>query len=147
MTPGFAPAFFFSGPPPQWRPLRDAHESGSANGSLDMSLESVNDDANGGNGSDLKVTNGVWAGSRFAIVGAEDLGSGLKGLFNIEHRFSPDTGTVTSCATGVDDTTQLALSVGVGLRQGRTGGRRRYETPEDCPGRSSLPLTPPSISS
>ncbi|MEO8225200.1 MAG: porin [Gammaproteobacteria bacterium] len=33
------------------------------NGSLDMSLESVNNDANDGNGTDLKVANGVWGGS------------------------------------------------------------------------------------
>ena len=69
------------------------------NGSVDVSLESVNDDANGGNGSDLKVTNGVWSGSRFAISGTEELGGGLKGIFNMEHRLSPDTGTVTSGAT------------------------------------------------
>ena len=65
------------------------------NGSVDVSLESVNDDANGGNGSDLRVSNGVWSGSRFAISGTEELGGGLKGIFNIEHRLSPDTGTVT----------------------------------------------------
>jgi predicted porin len=69
------------------------------NGSVDVSLESVNDDANGGNGSDLRVSSGVWSGSRFAISGTEELGGGLKGIFNMEHRLSADTGTVTSGAT------------------------------------------------
>ncbi len=67
-------------------------------GSIDVSVESRNADANGGV-SDIAVSNGVWAGSRFAISGSEDLGGGLKGIFNLEHRLSPDTGTVTSGAT------------------------------------------------
>jgi predicted porin len=66
------------------------------NGSVDVALEHVNDESNGGNGSDLRVTNGVWSGSRFAISGTEELGGGLKGIFNVEHRMSPDTGTVTN---------------------------------------------------
>src|SRR5690606_22550330 len=52
------------------------------NGSIDVAIESLNDDANGGQ-SDVKVSNGVWAGSRLAVVGSEDLGGGLKGIFNI----------------------------------------------------------------
>jgi len=68
------------------------------NGSIDQALEYFDSDVNGED-SDVRVTNGVWAGSRFAISGTEDLGGGLKGIFNIEHRLSPDTGTVTSGAT------------------------------------------------
>ena len=90
------------------------------NGSVDVSLESVNDDANGGNGSDLKVTNGVWSGSRFAIVGTEELGGGLKGIFNMEHRLSPDTGTVTSGATFWAGQAWVGLQGGFGaVRLGR----------------------------
>ena len=90
------------------------------NGSIDMSLESVNDDANDGNGSDLKITNGVWGGSRLAIVGTEELGGGLKGIFNIEHRFSPDTGTVTSGATFWAGQAWVGLQGGFGtVRLGR----------------------------
>lgn len=90
------------------------------NGSIDVSLESVNDDANGGNGSDLKVSNGVWSGSRFAIVGTEELGGGLKGIFNIEHRLSPDTGTVTSGATFWAGQAWVGLQGGFGaIRLGR----------------------------
>ena len=65
------------------------------NGSIDQALEYFDSDVNGED-SDVRVTNGVWAGSRFAISGTEDLGGGLKGIFNIEHRLDPDTGTVTT---------------------------------------------------
>jgi predicted porin len=89
------------------------------NGSIDMSLESRNGDANGG-ASDLKVTNGVWAGSRFAISGTEELGGGMKGIFNIEHRLSPDTGTVTSGATFWAGQAWVGLQGGFGtVRLGR----------------------------
>ena len=64
-------------------------------GSLDMSLESVNGDANGGN-SDLKVTDGVWSQSRIGFKGSEDLGGGTRAIFQMEHRFRPDTGVQTS---------------------------------------------------
>ena len=65
------------------------------NGSIDQSLEYFDPDVPGVD-SDIRVTNGVWSGSRFAISGTEELGGGLKGIFNIEHRLSPDTGTVTT---------------------------------------------------
>jgi predicted porin len=80
------------------------------NGSIDGSLESVNGDANAGT-SDLRVTDGVWSGSRFAISGTEELGGGLKGIFNIEHRLSVDTGTVTNGeVTGAGSGGSLAAS-------------------------------------
>ncbi|MGE0800834.1 MAG: porin [Lautropia sp.] len=106
-------------------------------GSLDMAVESVNADANGGI-SDLKVTNGIWAGSRVAIVGTEDLGGGLRGLFNIEHRLSPDTGTVTSGATFWAGQAWVGLQGGFGtIRLGRqyTPLRRALE-PGDVTGHS-----------
>lgn len=40
------------------------------------------------------VANG--SGSRLGVRGVEDLGGGLKALFNIEHRFDADTGQITS---------------------------------------------------
>ena len=67
-------------------------------GNLDLAIESLNADANGGR-SDVRMTEGIWDGSRLSVIGTEQLGGGLKGLFNIEHRLSPDTGTVTSGAT------------------------------------------------
>lgn len=108
------------------------------NGSLDMSLESVNNDANGGNGSDLKVSNGVWGGSRLGISGTEDLGAGLKGIFNIEHRFAPDTGTVTSGATFWAGQAWVGLQGGFGaVRLGRQyTPMRRALAPGDTTGYS-----------
>lgn len=64
-------------------------------GSVDVAVESLNKDANGGK-ADLQVNDGVWGGSRVAIVGSEELGSGLKAIFNIEHRFRADTGAQTN---------------------------------------------------
>lgn len=69
-----------------------AQTSVQLTGSVDVALESLNSDANRGK-SDLKVSDGIWGGSRFAIVGSEDLGSGLKALFNLEYRGHADTGT------------------------------------------------------
>jgi predicted porin len=71
------------------------------NGSVDGSLEYLDSDANAvirndpGAGSDVRVSNGVWSGSRFAISGTEELGGGLKGIFNFEHRFNVDNGLQT----------------------------------------------------
>jgi predicted porin len=107
------------------------------NGSLDQSLEYVDPDIDGVD-SDIQVTNGVWAGSRFAISGTEDLGGGLKGLFNIEHRLSPDTGTVTSGATFWAGQAWVGLQGGFGtVRMGRqyTPVRRALE-PGDVTGYS-----------
>ncbi|MCM5682054.1 porin [Schlegelella sp. S2-27] len=36
------------------------------------------------------------SGSRLGVRGAEDLGGGLKAIFNIEHRFNADTGELTT---------------------------------------------------
>jgi predicted porin len=89
------------------------------NGSIDQSLEYIDPDVAGVD-SDVRVTNGVWSGSRFAISGTEELGGGLKGIFNIEHRLSPDTGTVTSGATFWAGQAWVGLQGGFGaIRMGR----------------------------
>jgi predicted porin len=89
------------------------------NGSIDQSLEYIDTDVAGVD-SDVRVTNGVWSGSRFAISGTEELGGGLKGIFNIEHRLSPDTGTVTSGATFWAGQAWVGLQGGFGaIRMGR----------------------------
>ncbi|TCP04841.1 porin [Caldimonas thermodepolymerans] len=36
------------------------------------------------------------SGSRLGVRGAEDLGGGLKAIFNVEHRFEADSGTLTN---------------------------------------------------
>lgn len=88
-------------------------------GSIDVGIESVNDDANGGV-SDVRISNGIWSGSRLAVVGSEDLGGSLRALFNIEHRLSPDTGTVTGGATFWAGQSWVGLGGGFGtIRLGR----------------------------
>lgn len=96
------------------------------NGSIDVAVEQLNADSNvisngpTANGSDVRVTNGVWSGSRFAISGTEELGGGLKGIFNIEHRLSPDTGTVTSGAVFWAGQSWVGIQGGFGaIRLGR----------------------------
>lgn len=44
-----------------------------------------------GSGTDAKSM-GNGSGSRLGVRGVEDLGGGLQGIFNIEHRFEADTG-------------------------------------------------------
>lgn len=69
-----------------------AQTSVQLTGSIDVSLESLSKEANGGDKADLQFRDGLWGGSRVAIVGSEDLGGGLKAIFNLEHRFKADTG-------------------------------------------------------
>jgi predicted porin len=45
-----------------------------------------------GGRSNVKLVSGVWYGSRFGFRGVEDLGGGLKALFQLEAGFNPDTG-------------------------------------------------------
>ncbi|REE24143.1 putative porin [Paraburkholderia sp. BL27I4N3] len=41
----------------------------------------------------VKMTAGVWAGSRFGLKGSEDLGSGTKAIFTLEAGFNSTNGT------------------------------------------------------
>jgi predicted porin len=64
-------------------------------GILDMAVENVNATGAGagaGNKSLTRVNQGIQSGSRLGVRGTEDIGGGLKGVFTIEHRLSPDTG-------------------------------------------------------
>lgn len=65
-------------------------------GSVDVAVESKNKDANTTGKSDLQINDGIWGGSRVGIVGQEDLGDGLKGLFNLEYRGRADTGRLAN---------------------------------------------------
>lgn len=69
-----------------------AQTSVQLTGSVDVAVESLNKDANGGAKGDLKVTDGIWGGSRVGIVGSEELGNGTKAIFNLEYRGRADTG-------------------------------------------------------
>lgn len=97
-----------------------AQTSVQLTGSVDVSVESVNKDANGGAKGDLKVTDGLYGGSRFAIVGSEDLGNGLKALFNLEHRLTADTGALHTASTFWRGQSWVGLGGGFGtVRFGR----------------------------
>src|SRR5260370_27927600 len=45
-----------------------------------------------GGHSAVKMISGVWAGSRFGLKGAEDLGGGTKAIFQLESGFNSATG-------------------------------------------------------
>ncbi|CAG4925465.1 porin [Paraburkholderia saeva] len=52
--------------------------------------------SNSGGHSVVKMVNGVWAGSRFGLKGAEDLGGGTKAIFQLEEGFSPSSGAMST---------------------------------------------------
>ncbi len=68
-------------------------------GIADAAVEYVRTDVGGNKTNDVAITNGVWSGSRIGLQGSEDLGGGLRGLFNFEHRVSIDTGTQTNAGS------------------------------------------------
>jgi predicted porin len=49
--------------------------------------------SNSGGHSNVKMINGVWAGSRFGLKGGEDLGGGTRAIFLLEQGFSASNGT------------------------------------------------------
>ena len=61
-------------------------------GSVDVAVESLNKDANSSGKSDLQINDGIWGGSKVGIVGSEELGNGLKAIFNLEYEANADNG-------------------------------------------------------
>ena len=61
-------------------------------GSVDVAVESLNKDANSSGKSDLQINDGIWSGSKVGIVGSEELGNGLKAIFNLEYEANADNG-------------------------------------------------------
>jgi predicted porin len=47
-----------------------------------------------GGKSNVQLYSGAWSGSRFGFRGTEDLGGGLKAVFQLENGFNVDTGTL-----------------------------------------------------
>ena len=86
-------------------------------------------DDNGVNGRQGRLQNGFLNGSRWGMRGAEDLGGGLKAVFNLEQALSSDTGMENSYAgqpgstvkgTGFNRVAYVGLESGWGsLRLGR----------------------------
>jgi len=62
-------------------------------GIVDQSLRFTNHRSDSG-GTHLEVANGAITGSRWGLRGQEDLGNGLKALFNLESGFEPQTGSL-----------------------------------------------------
>jgi predicted porin len=48
--------------------------------------------SNAGGRSQVKMINGIWAGSRFGLKGSEDLGGGTRAIFQLEEGFNSATG-------------------------------------------------------
>ena len=69
-----------------------AQTSVQLTGSVDVAVESLNKHANSSGKSDLQVNDGVWDGSKVGIVGSEELGNGLKAIFNLEYEANADNG-------------------------------------------------------
>lgn len=88
-------------------------------GRLDASIGSTTTTTNGVKAAAAnQMYNGNMTGSRWGMIGTEDLGGGLKANFKIENRFSVDTGTDT---TGFTGESWVGLSGGFGeVQLGRT---------------------------
>jgi predicted porin len=73
-----------------------------------------------GGRSAVKMINGVWAGSRFGLKGAEDLGGGTKAIFQLEQGFNSATGAQSTSGlmfsrqayVGVSNATYGTLTAG-----------------------------------
>ncbi|WP_235851262.1 porin [Paraburkholderia piptadeniae] len=67
-----------------------AQSSVALYGALDVLI----DISNQGRGTLTQMSNGGTFGSRFGIMGSEDIGNGYKSVFRLEGGFAPNTGTV-----------------------------------------------------
>ncbi|MEI6003231.1 porin, partial [Paraburkholderia bengalensis] len=73
-----------------------------------------------GGHSAFKMITGVWAGSRFGLKGAEDLGGGTKAIFTLEEGFSANSGAMSTnnlmfsrqAFVGVSNSTYGSLTAG-----------------------------------
>ncbi|BFG76465.1 porin [Paraburkholderia terrae] len=73
-----------------------------------------------GGHSAVKMVTGVWAGSRFGLKGAEDLGGGTKAIFTLEEGFSANSGAMSTnnlmfsrqAFVGVSNSTYGSLTAG-----------------------------------
>jgi len=63
-------------------------------GIIDQSLRFTNNRSDAG-GTNLQITNGAITNSRWGLRGQEELGNGLKALFNLESGFDPHTGSLS----------------------------------------------------
>ena len=89
-------------------------------GSVDVAVESLNKEASSSGKSDLQINDGIWGGSRVGIVGSEDLGNGLKAIFNLEYRARADTGRLANSTRFWQGQSWVGLDGGFGtIKLGR----------------------------
>ena len=75
-----------------------------------------------GGSSQVKMINGIWAGSRFGLKGAEDLGGGTKAIFQLEQGFNSATGAQS--VSGLAFNRQAWVGVTNGTYGTLTAGRQ-----------------------
>lgn len=96
-----------------------AQSSVTMYGLVDAGVEYVNHA--GPNGSVVKLTSGGRNTSRWGLRGTEDLGGGLKALFNLESGIAIDTGNLDTSGTLFDRRATVGLSSSYGqVVMGRT---------------------------
>nr|WP_243736892.1 porin [Cupriavidus sp. L7L] len=86
-------------------------------GIVDQSIRYTTN-ANAANDGKLELTNGAITNSRWGLRGTEDLGSGMKALFQLENGFDPDTANQNGSLFGRKAFVGLATSIGT-VRFGR----------------------------
>ena len=83
-------------------------------GSVDVAVESLNKDANSSGKSDLQINDGIWSGSKVGIVGSEELGNGLKAIFNLEYEANADNGRLADSSRFWSGQSWVGLNGGFG---------------------------------
>jgi len=80
-------------------------------GVADVGIEYLNNAPSASNGSNLvRMTSGNLSTSRWGLRGVEDLGGGLKGIFELESGISLDTGSVNNSTRLFDRSSFVGLS-------------------------------------
>ncbi|WDZ98261.1 porin [Herbaspirillum sp. WKF16] len=88
-------------------------------GIVDTSIRYLSNDNAQGN-SNFRVDNGAIANSRIGFKGTEDLGGGLKAMFQLENGFSSDNGNMSAANTLFSRQSWVGLQGGFGkVRVGR----------------------------
>ncbi len=90
-------------------------------GVIDTSLRFQNN-SNNSTASMTSLTPGAYGASRWGVRGREDLGGGLYTIYQLEHGFSPDTGTAADATRFFN----RHAWVGVGGDWGRVTAGRQY---------------------
>ena len=83
-------------------------------GSVDVAVESLNKHASSSGKSDLQINDGIWGGSKVGIVGSEELGNGLKAIFNLEYEANADNGRLADSSRFWSGQSWVGLNGGFG---------------------------------